>query len=73
MGKYKIVYDREGCIGAGVCVSLCPDNWSMSDDGKATVHKMEIEESELKANKDAAEGCPVNVIHIEDENGNRIV
>ena len=73
MAKYKIEYDREGCIGAGVCVSLCPENWSMSDDGKATVAKIVIDESELKKNKDAAEGCPVNVIHIVDEKGNKII
>lgn len=71
--KYKIVYDREGCIGAGSCVPACPDNWSMNEDGKADCKKLEITEEELQANKDAAESCPVQVIHIEDENGERII
>ena len=35
MGKYKVEYDREGCIGAAACAAADPKNWVMVDDGKA--------------------------------------
>jgi ferredoxin/transposase len=74
MATYKIGYDREGCIGAGSCIGACPKNWSMAEDGKATVGKTEITEAELEMNKEAAEACPVNVIHIiNNETGERLI
>lgn len=74
MAKYRIIYDREGCIGAASCCAACPDNWVLAKDGKADFKKEIIEEKELPANKDAAESCPVMVIHIENvETGERII
>jgi ferredoxin len=83
MGKYKIVYDREGCIGAGVCAALAEKEWVMADDGKADLTEAqkegemdikEIDEEDLEANKQAAEGCPANVIHIiNKETGEKII
>lgn len=64
MAKYRIEYDREGCIGAGSCIGACPGNWTMAEDGKSNVLKAEIDEADLPPNKEAAEACPVNVIHI---------
>lgn len=65
--KYKIKYDRSGCIGAGTCASLCPKNWKISDDGKADYENKEFGEEDLKCNMEAADSCPVNVIHIIDK------
>jgi ferredoxin len=74
MAKYTIEYEKEGCIGSGSCVGMCPSNWKMDDDNKADVIKTEIEEEELQCNKEAAEACPVNVIHIKDnETGERLI
>ncbi|MBI4014500.1 MAG: ferredoxin [Candidatus Aenigmarchaeota archaeon] len=83
MGKYKIEYQRSGCIGAGVCAALCEKHWVMADDGKADLvgaknegelNVKEIDETELDCNKQAAEGCPANVIHIIDKKtGEKIV
>ncbi len=71
--KYVIEQDRDNCIGCGACAAVCPDNWEMADDGLAKPLKTEISEAELECNKEAAEGCPVNVIHIYevDESGNK--
>lgn len=66
MAKYQIKHDRPGCIGCGSCASLCPDNWVMDSDGKSSPKKRAISDAEFKCNKEAADSCPVNVIHIID-------
>lgn len=73
MAKYKIEYEREGCIGAGACVAVAPDAWRMGDDGKADLLLNEFDEKDLQKQLDAARSCPVNVIHIVDEKGKRLV
>ncbi|MEK7157948.1 MAG: ferredoxin [Patescibacteria group bacterium] len=73
MATYKIVYDREGCIGAASCTAVS-ENWELSDDGKATFHKEMITEEELAKEREAAESCPVQVIHIiNTETGEQII
>ncbi|MFA4890445.1 MAG: ferredoxin [Candidatus Paceibacterota bacterium] len=68
----KIIQDHEGCIGCGTCVALCPKFWDWSEDGKATLKgsqrnekgELELEVKEIECNQDAADACPVQVIHI---------
>lgn len=87
--KYIIKYNRSGCIGAGVCVAVNYEFWSMVEtkDDKADIKKihnpiilengdqeLEIDEKDLPLNLEAAQGCPVNVIHIyEKDTGKKIV
>ncbi|VVB81248.1 Ferredoxin [uncultured archaeon] len=33
--SYKIVFERNSCIGAAACTSVAPEFWEMKDDGKA--------------------------------------
>ena len=78
MAKFKIVHDREECIGCGSCAAACPKFWEMDPDGKSKLigskgNALEIGEKDLKCNKEAAESCPVNVIHIKDEKGKDVV
>lgn len=84
MGKYIIQYDRNGCIGAGVCAAVAPDHWVMNQDGKADLveskevaegqFEREVDEKDLEINKQAAEGCPAVVIHIiNKETGEKII
>ena len=35
MGRYRIEYTRNKCIGAFACVSIDTDTWAMNDDNKA--------------------------------------
>ena len=64
MAKYKIEHDRDNCIGCGACVAVNEENWEMADDGKSKSKKNEFDEEDLPKEKEAAEACPVNVIHI---------
>ena len=73
MAKYKVVHNREDCIGCGACVSVCPDFWSMGDDKKSDLKgakeedgKFVLELDEPGCNKEAAAGCPVGVISVEE-------
>ncbi|HYD02962.1 MAG TPA: ferredoxin [Alphaproteobacteria bacterium] len=68
MSKYHVELDEKICIGCRACTVAC-HNFVPNGD-KAKVVKHEIEQSELKANKEGAEACPVNCItltKIEDE------
>ena len=84
MAKYKIVYDKPGCIGAFSCVALDPEHWINGEDGKAILIKgkqegnnyvieVELDKEQFEKMKAGAESCPVNVIHIFDEKGNKIL
>ena len=81
MSKFKIEHDRPNCIGCGACAALVPDHWIMDDDGKSNIIKgtrlpdtreeKDIEEKEYKPNYEAAECCPVNVIHLVEKATNK--
>ena len=75
MTRYKVVYERKGCIGAASCTAIAPKYWKIEGaDGRADltgssenpdgVWERIIDESELKENLEAAQGCPAAVIHI---------
>ena len=73
--RYEIQYDREGCIGAAACAAVCPENWFMEADNKADFKKKDLAEGEeYEKNLQAAQVCPVNVIHIIDKKtGKKII
>ncbi|MBN2454270.1 ferredoxin [Candidatus Woesearchaeota archaeon] len=73
MAKYRIVYDRNACIGAAACVASKPDSWKLDDENKAVLNgstekdgkfELEFEEPELQKHLEAARACPTNAIHI---------
>ncbi|MBT7902660.1 ferredoxin [Candidatus Woesearchaeota archaeon] len=64
MAKYKIVHNRDMCIGCGMCAKVC-DNWEMKDDGKSSAKNTEL--AELGTNQDAVDQCPVSCISIEEQ------
>ncbi len=77
MKKYKVIYDREICIGAFSCSAAAPEFWIYNEDGKADFHgstynaqtrKWELlldNEQDFDDNQAAAEACPVFAIKIE--------
>lgn len=77
---FKIVHIRDECIGCGACASICSNFWEMESDGKVKLKgaksedkKFILEIDNLKCNKDAAESCPVNCIHIYNREGEKVV
>jgi len=85
--KYKIDYDRGACIGAAACDVIAPNVFLIDSEGKATIKLpntektpekeiviVELDPVELEQLKNAAEACPVNIIHIIDvETGEKII
>ena len=57
--KYVV---NENCIGCGLCVSTCPDYFTMSDIGKAVAMEAPVPTEHEGEAANAAYGCPVNAI-----------
>lgn len=83
--KYTLQHNKPECIGCGACAAVAPEFWVMNDaDNKSDIidcknlengwEEKGIEEKDFVKNKDAAESCPVNVIHIvKKENNEKII
>jgi len=76
MVKYKVIFDRELCIGALACLAVNDKFWKESSDGKvdlkdATLNKetgkweLIVDEKDLKINQEAADVCPVIAIVVQ--------
>ena len=59
----KAEVDRDGCIGCGVCSDICPDVFKIAEDGLSEV--IAPADGHEDGVKEAAESCPVEVIHIQ--------
>ena len=69
----KILVERSKCIGCGSCAALCPKMWEMAEDGKSFLKNsttdretgnQELEIENLECAQEAADACPVQIIHI---------
>ena len=82
MADFQIDHDRPGCIGCGACAAVNPQFWVMSPvDGKSDVvgsqrqenggdvtrETLDISQADYTKNREAADCCPVNVIHLIDK------
>lgn len=76
MAKFKVMFDRELCIGALSCFSVNEKFWKLSNDGKVDLinstfneqtkkWELIIDEKDLKINEESAQVCPVTAIIIE--------
>ncbi|MFA5676634.1 MAG: ferredoxin [Christensenellales bacterium] len=62
----RAIIDRDGCILCGLCADVCPEVFRMGDDGPAETITEQIPKESEDSAAEAAEGCPVEVIRIED-------
>ena len=58
----KATIDEDRCRGHGVCCSICPEVFVLTDDGYAEVVAGEIPADLAAAAKDAADNCPERAI-----------
>lgn len=81
---YTLQHDRINCIGCGACATIAPKFWEMADDGKSDIkngktkengwQEIKITQEDYDINLEAAESCPVEVIHlIDDETNKKII
>ena len=56
---------RSGCIGCGVCPTLCPEVFAMGEDGLAQVIAPDIPGASESAALEAQQNCPVSVISVD--------
>ncbi len=79
MSKFKVIHEREVCIGCCACESISPDFWKLNDDNKVDLIGAKKEEDSFILNLDdidnlveSAESCPVECIHIEEDGKRKI-
>lgn len=59
----KAVVDQSVCIGCGLCTEICPEVFSLNDQGVAQATEVIPADSEDLA-EEAADNCPVSAISI---------
>ena len=74
MDKITIIHDKKDCISCGACAAISPDFWIMDEEGLAHLKGSEqmnshwekdiSTEVERAAHQEAADVCPVNIIHL---------
>lgn len=61
--KYVV---NENCIGCGLCASICPEVFIMTDAGTAKAFETEVPSELLDTAAEAQSGCPVSAIETVD-------
>ena len=70
---FKIILDREKCIGSASCQALAPKFWKLNKDGKIDLidsshqkdmQELAIDRKDFNLAMESALACPVNAIHI---------
>ncbi len=76
MPKYKIIFDKNKCIGALNCIQAAPEFWVEDGKGKVNlvnakelgnnIFELEIDEKDAQKNKLAAKLCTPKAIKVEE-------
>lgn len=56
--------DKELCIGCGLCEDICPEVFSIGDDGKAVATDDQIPEDIIEDARDAMDQCQIGRAHV---------
>ncbi|HTX98228.1 MAG TPA: ferredoxin [Mycobacterium sp.] len=58
----KVWVDDQRCRGHGVCITLCPEVFSLTDDGYAVATSSEVPIQLEAATREAIDCCPEQAI-----------
>ena len=58
----KVTVDEDRCRGHGMCLTLCPEVFHMTDDGYAVADPEVVPAGLEDSAKDAIENCPEQAI-----------
>ncbi len=58
----KASIDDGRCRGHGVCTTICPEVFAMTDDGYAEAIVDEVPDELADSAREAAEACPENAV-----------
>ncbi len=61
----KASIDDGRCRGHGVCTTICPDVFAMTDDGYAEAIVDEVPAGLEDSAREAADACPENAVTLE--------
>jgi len=63
----KAIVDTDTCTGCGLCEETCPEVFEMGDENVAVVKVAEVPPDVEDSCREAADGCPVDAISIEED------
>jgi len=68
---YKVIVDRNLCIGAGSCVAVAPLAFALDNEAKAIVLPT-VDQTDDNTLLESARACPVAAIIVTDETGKQV-
>jgi ferredoxin len=71
VGSYTLTVDPDLCIGAATCIAIAPQTYTLDSEAKAIILDTAEQEGD-DIQLEAAKGCPVAAIYVDDEQGNRV-
>jgi ferredoxin len=60
----KVTIDDDRCRGHGVCCTICPEVFTLSDDGYAVVADPEVPPAVADKVREAVDSCPERAISV---------
>ena len=73
----KVVHFKKDCVSCGACEAISPEYWKLDEEGLAQLLKSkEVDdhweltidsEEAAEKNQEAADVCPVNIIHVKED------
>jgi ferredoxin len=60
----QVSVDEDRCRGHGVCCALCPEVFTLNDDGYTVVESPEVPPSFTEAVRSAVASCPEHAITV---------
>jgi ferredoxin len=71
IGKLTVRIERENCIGSRNCMHIASDLFELDDEGIASFRENATADRDTVI--EACQACPVEALHVLDEDGRRIV